>query len=1125
MYRLTIIFILSIAIVASAKVKNTGKPVQQLTAVGNNPGQPLDSTTFHSYFANPPAAYRLIQYHMSIDPARQNDDVSAEIVSKFKSFGIGGLQQSVNYKNYLEDASLWNVLATNIDKAKAAGFRSWIHDEQGYPSGMAGGKIVRDNPELESLALIKLSAEATGLVATSLSQTDNITFIKAYITPISNGNPQYQLSQTVPIANGKASTSGIAGKWRLSVFGTKVINSNSQAQSTISQFGHLGRYPNLLDARSTQKYIEMTHQRYAAHVTGLSEKTELFYTGETNLQCIPWNTSGKYPLIPWHADLPQVFKSMHGYELWPYLDALFANTDNTSKMVRLHFYRTIGSLFSQNYSKPIANWCTANGVKALGHLLLEEYFATHVINYGDLMQVIQDYHVPMCDIPIPQPNWSDTQWDFWMPKLVSSAAFLQNKEMVAGLLDPVVMGNSYDNLTPDINRLKRTVNMAVFGGINQFASWIPLTSYYSPESFSWFTNYTARLCLMLRGARNATPVAMYYPIETFQANYLPGTGSWDAIAQQYAPMQLTHNTLAKNMLRNGMDYNYLTANAIVNAVCRNGFLEVGNHKYSTLLMPNVEVIPLQVLNKLIECQQKGVKVLWVGSVPTLGAQSNEHLQVQQISTGLSLTTDTSMNRSDFNPTGFNLNIASASGNLSVGKYVRGEDKIYMVVNDYGTAMTVNIQSAKTKIAKIYLPSDGSSRLVILPYSLTVNAYESVFLLESDALDALEDKSVVATTYTTNNNPKQWQFEPVSYLIYNTASNNYLTVSNNNSVTLTPRINGANGKNQVWTIEEGIYGHILLRNQGTGLVANNYCSDLNFNIAGYQNATPIVAAVSTLSNTGGSLHKLDDGVFFPQPNQLFAINTINWYNRTFVANTTTNPHSVVNTPLSQVANPKEWLFEEVPYERIYNTPSLYYRIKNTTNNHYLTASSNSITVGLQPVVRNSSVASNQVWTVQPALNDFVLLKNMSATAGAGRYLCVSEAESTQELVYLSLTESPTALNALLQIDNSLLKKPLSGISYPIYTSSIPQRILISNSTVSTKAPIIRQNLLSCFYQNGHICLRGIINPATISVYNLRGIIVFNTVSENDIDIPVDKIGLLIVSVITDWDNSVFKIATS
>jgi hypothetical protein len=46
-----------------------------------------------------------------------------------------------------------------------------------------------------------------------------------------------------------------------------------------------------------------------------------------------------------------------------------------------------------------------------------------------------------------------------------------------------------------------------------------------------------------------------------------------------------------------------------------------------------------------------------------------------------------------------------------------------------------------------------------------------------------------------------------------------------------------------------------------------------------------------------------------------------------------------------------------------------------------------------------------------------------------------------------------------------------------------------------------------------------------VYNLRGIKVFNTVSENDIDIPVDKIGLLIVSVITDWDNSVFKIATS
>jgi len=728
--KLTIaLFIFCSVVFSSGKDSRQIKKVSGALSAENKACVSADNKTIEQHFAAPPADFRLIQYYMSIDPARQSDDVNSDAIKKFQSFGIGGLQQSVNYKHYLESDEFWKLLAGNIEKARAAGFRSWIHDEQGYPSGMAGGKIVRDNPELESLALIRLNAEETGFVTKEFTQADNITFLRAYITPIAEGILQYHLSQPVPVVNGKVTTGGIAGTWRLSVFGTKVINSNSQAQSTISQFGHLGRYPNLLDKKSTQKYIELTHQRYAKHVPGLSEKVELFYTGETNLQCIPWSSPGTYPLIPWHAELPQVFKDKKGYELWPYLDALFSETDDFSKSVRLHFYQTIGDLFSEYYSKPIVNWCAKNGVNALGHLLLEEYFATHVINYGNFMQVLQDYHVPMCDIPVPGTNWSETLWDFWMPKLVSSAAYLQNKEMVAGLLDPVIMGNSYSDLTPNINRLKRTVNMAVMTGINQFSSWIPLTDFYTPEDFSLFNNYLGRMCLMMRGAKNEATIAMYYPIETFQANYIPGIGGWDSIANYYSPMQLTHNSLAKKMLRNGMDYNYLTAEAVLKASLEKGFLKVGNHRYSVILMPDMEVIPFNVLNKLIECERKGVRVLWVNKVPSLGITNLEHLEVRIKSAGLRQSTDPFTELMKHSPKGFNLNITGSMAHLSVGKFSRNTEKMYVVVNDYGTSLPVKIDSRKVKYVKIYQPGDGSITRIRLPNTINISAYESVIIKE------------------------------------------------------------------------------------------------------------------------------------------------------------------------------------------------------------------------------------------------------------------------------------------------------------------------------------------------------------------------------------------------------------
>ena len=68
---------------------------------------------------------------------------------------IDGLVVKINKENgYLECEENWSSFILSLRIAVKLGFRIWIYDEKGYPSGGAGGLVLRDNPELEAKGII-----------------------------------------------------------------------------------------------------------------------------------------------------------------------------------------------------------------------------------------------------------------------------------------------------------------------------------------------------------------------------------------------------------------------------------------------------------------------------------------------------------------------------------------------------------------------------------------------------------------------------------------------------------------------------------------------------------------------------------------------------------------------------------------------------------------------------------------------------------------------------------------------------------------------------------------------------------------------------------------------------------
>ena len=112
------------------------------------------------------------------------------------------------------------------------------------------------------------------------------------------------------------------------------------------------------------------------------------------------------------------FQSMHGYNLMPHLDALFAGNSEQAQTVRMHYYQTIAELVAENYGGQISAWSKENGVRSMGHPLLEEDIICHVFCYGDMLRYLREFHIRGCDFHIGRED--NNHWIYCFSVLIDN---------------------------------------------------------------------------------------------------------------------------------------------------------------------------------------------------------------------------------------------------------------------------------------------------------------------------------------------------------------------------------------------------------------------------------------------------------------------------------------------------------------------------------------------------------------------------------------------------------------------------------------------------------------------------------------------------------------------------------
>jgi uncharacterized repeat protein (TIGR02543 family) len=705
-------------------------------------------------FKNPPNDYRIIQF--------SSHDGAALDVDKMTNYGIGGVKLFMQSSGYLTNANAWSNTIANINNVKAKGMQLWMADDNGYPSGQASGLVVASNNsyELQVLAHLMTNGSGTNSVVQIRRPTNSDMLLSARLFPATEAATNYQSpsgpktvtnyvidysqgSDVALAADGTyAETRGRAGTWAFCVIARQTNNdAGSPAMHTTNGFGTTGHYPNLLDPAAMATLVNLTHDQYRAQLTNLAGKIDVFYGNEPNLGS-RWHPAdgaaeerpGGAEFVSWQTNLPATFSNTYGANLMTNLWHLFGGTNDAASLARRQYWQTVATTLATNYSGRIAAWAQSNNVRSGGHELQEESMIDHVINYGDLFEFAGKMQVPGFDYGVHGTN---VTYDY-MPKFLSSIARLAERKTVSCLLDPLLTTPTNRTMTPRVEDLRRAANEAfVLGGANQILTYVSWdATNYAPADYRALNEYIGRVSLLLRGADAASPVAMYYPIETFQARIVPVSAPgipelWPQAFTDLARMVGRPAAICRALMDGGYNYSWLNAAAISSATIRNGRLVVGRHEYTDLIMPDVELLSPTVAEKLLDWQGKGGRVLWVTSLPRLsdGSDTNNLLPLIRSNATFIRYGDVIGQLGDAAPEGFRLRVTS--NDFFIGRFTRDGRRLNYVVNKSTNAASFNftLEGAGPDTVQVYNPVDGSITDVKMPASLTIPTASSLFIIE------------------------------------------------------------------------------------------------------------------------------------------------------------------------------------------------------------------------------------------------------------------------------------------------------------------------------------------------------------------------------------------------------------
>ncbi|MHB8579245.1 MAG: glycosyl hydrolase [Ignavibacteriaceae bacterium] len=501
-----------------------------------------------------------------------------------------------------------------VEKGKDIGIDIWIYDEMNWPSGTAERQVLKKYPHLTQKYLELVALQVDGPLFTFLEATDSRYVNTGDSKPIAayacsadefeNGiknlidlTPNLSFNKVIP-------WEAPEGKWKLLYFLEKEIP----------------YYIDALNPESTNRFLEITHEGYKKAVgNSFGSTVPGFFTDEPAMHY--YHVGIDNFVVPWSSQMFKIFRKLRGYDLKPYLPALYANMGEITSKIRYDFWRTLSEQYSVSYYKRIRDWCDENGVLFTGHLLFEEWLRLQARCEGNIFHHLQHMHIIGVDHLYPKIGTEKEPDQHVALKLASSAAHHYGSKQL--LCES--MGGTYWDCT--LERMKWIGNWEYVLGVTIFNNhgyhysiegerkrdWPPSQFYHHTwwKNYNIFTSYMSRLGHILSGGRHVAKVLILYPLNSIWTNYVPQERNevGNLIESEF-------NYLTDTLLRLHFDFDYVDENVLAESIIDKGKIKIADEEYSLLIIPPVTHIKATTFFTIKKFLNTGGKLIADTILPT-----------------------------------------------------------------------------------------------------------------------------------------------------------------------------------------------------------------------------------------------------------------------------------------------------------------------------------------------------------------------------------------------------------------------------------------------------------------------------------------------------------------------------
>ena len=528
------------------------------------PGSGLPAEWLAAWSA-PPAELRPLQIVHGLPPQQ----ATPEAMTELKELGLGGIVCNVNFNQYLRSQEHWQTLINAVQACEKTGLVVWIYDEDGYPSGAAGGLVLEKDARFEALALA------------------------------------YDPSLPDPF----------------------ILRPSYEHTHASNNFHAARRYPNLLDAEAVECFVEVTHEAYWERLKDHFGSTiQAFFTDEPSLMAtnigplpaeIARNVRIADPLdksikplasVPWVADLPAKYEERYGEDIQGVRKSLFAGDSEADRRVRRQFWALVTDLFAERYYGKLKKWAGDHKVASSGHILWEEEILHGVPLEGNPLKMLMQMQIPGLDMLTSDPE--AVIYTGWLTaSLPASAAIFNGGRRVMTEVSDFSQNMSKQG-PASLEQMCAAAAWQAAMGVTEF------TLYYnraarSPKDYRAYCDFVGRLNALLREARPEPSVLLYYPVYDVWGEFLPVAEklTLDSQSQRMKTIVNSFMSLGQQMTRRQIPFALADHELLAAMSIASGQLSIKGRAFDTLVLPRDVELPLAAARQVERFEASGGKVV------------------------------------------------------------------------------------------------------------------------------------------------------------------------------------------------------------------------------------------------------------------------------------------------------------------------------------------------------------------------------------------------------------------------------------------------------------------------------------------------------------------------------------